>query len=260
MSFLTFLFDQGLNYNSLCVARSAISALTITNDTPIGSHPLVTRFLKGVFNIKPALPRLKVTWDPRVVLDFLKHWSPAKNLSLNQLSIKVVLLCLLVSGQRGQTIYMFDTRNMSWDKDRVSCRFGDLLKTSNPKHHQDEIVFKAFEDKRLCVVTYLKAYKERTEPLRGRETRFFISTRKPYKGVSRDTIRRWTKQGMIKAKIDMNIFKPHSTRAASSSKAAKFVGLKTILRTVGWRTADTFTTFYKKKVEGGNRYAEAVLK
>ena len=205
------------------------------------------------------MPRLNVTWDPTIALNFLKTWSPEKNLSLTQLSIKVVLLCLLVSGQRGQTIHLLDLRNMTWDNDRVCCRFGDLLKTSTPKHHQTQIVFKAFADKRLCVVRYMKAYKKRTESLRGMETNFFISTRKPFKGVSRDTIRRWTKQGLRKAKIDLSIFTPHSTRAASSSKAAKSVGLRTILRTVGWRSPSTFTNFYKKKVEGGNQFAEAVM-
>ena len=258
ISFLTVLFQEGKNFNTLCVARSAISALSVTSNVSIGSHPLVLRFLSGAFNLKPSLPRNNVTWDPHLVLDLLKSWSPVKNLSLVQLSIKVVLLCLLVSGQRGQTIHLFNLKNMSWGRDRVTCRFGDLLKTSTPKH-QDELVFKHFVDKRLCVVHYLNAYKIRTAALRGQESNFFISVRKPHSKVSRDTIRRWTKQGLLQAGIDMNIFTPHSTRAASSSKAAKAVGLRTILKTVGWRSASTFTTFYKKKIEGGNRYAEAVM-
>ena len=180
-------------------------------------------------------------------------------LSLHQLSMKVILLCLLVSGQRGQSIHLFDIRNMSWERDRVNCRFGDPTITSTSKKHQGQIVLKAFIDKRLCVVHYLKAYKSRTELLRGKETKLFISIRKPYKAVTRDTIRRWTKQGMALAGIVMDIFKPHSTRAASASKAAQSIGLRTILKTVGWRTADTFVKYYKKKIVTEGKYAEAVL-
>lgn len=259
VAFLTILFNEGKGYNTLCVARSAVSALSLKSHVSIGSHQLIRRLLRGAFNKRPVLPRTKVTWDPQLVIDFLKGWSPAKNLSLLQLTIKVILLCLLVSGQRGQTLNFFDLRNMTWNTNRICVRFGDLLKTSTPKHHQDEIVLKAFVDKRICVVHYLNAYKQRTALLRGSETNLFISVVKPHKSVSRDTIRRWTKQGLAKAGIDLSIFKPHSTRAASASKAAKRVGLKTILNTVGWRTANTFTTFYKKKVMQEGRYADAVM-
>ena len=259
IAFLTVLFNEGKNYNTICVARSAVSALSLNSHVSIGSHQLVARFLKGAFTLKPALPKTNVTWDPQIVLDFLKRWSPANTLSLLQLSIKVVLLCLLVSGQRGQTVHLFDLRNITWERDRVICRIADLLKTSTPKKHQSEIVLKTFVDKRICVVHYLDMYKKRTEMLRGKETRLFISVNKPHKGVSRDTIRRWTKQGLVRAGIDLNIFTPHSTRSASTSKAAKSVGLKTILKTAGWRTASTFTKFYKKEVNSEDLFAKAVL-
>ena len=116
---LNILFNEGKNYNILCVARSAISALSLKSEVSIGSYQLVKRFLTGCFNIKPALPRYSITWDPHMVLSFLKGWSPVNTLSLHQLSMKVVLLCLLVSGQRGQSIHLFDIRNMSWERDRV---------------------------------------------------------------------------------------------------------------------------------------------
>ena len=170
-----------------------------------------------------------------------------------QLSIKVVLLCLLITGQRGQTVWMMDLRNMSWpsdrDKDRmVKCSFGDLLKTSNRKHHQKELVFEAYTNKDLCVVHYLEQYKKRTEKLRGGEQRFFITSRPPHGGVSRSTIARWTKEGLSKSGVDTDIFTPHSTRAASTSKAAGRVKLSTILKTAGWRRSSTFAKFYHKEI------------
>ena len=131
------------------------------------------------------------------MLTFLKKWSPAANLSLPQLTLKVVLLCLLVSGQRGQALWLLDLRNITWSKTDIRCTFGDLLKTSAPNRHQDELVFGSFpEYKPLCVVHYLRHYGKRTRALRGSEAKLFISWKAPHSSVSRDTLRRWTKMGL----------------------------------------------------------------
>ena len=129
-----------------------------------------------MFNKRPAFLRNTVTWDADIVLTFLKKWSPAANLSLPWLTLKVVLLCLLVSGQRSQALWLLDLRNITWSKTDIRCTFGDLLKTSVPNRHQDELVIGSFpEDKSLCVVHYLRHYEKRTRALRGSEAKFFIS-------------------------------------------------------------------------------------
>ena len=97
---------------------------------------------------------------------------------LAQLTAKVVTLCLLITGQRGQTVWLMDIRNMSWTKTEVRCRIGDLAKTSCPGTHQQELAFEAFPpDRRLCPVTYLCEYYKRTKPLRGPETELFVTWR-----------------------------------------------------------------------------------
>ena len=54
---------------------------------------------------------------------------------------------------------------------------------------------------------------------------------------------------MNAAGIDTNKFKPGSTRAASSSKAAEAgVPMDTILQAGGWSRQTTFTKFYKKTI------------
>ena len=194
------------------------------------------------------------------MLTFLKKWSPAANLSLPQLTLKVVLLCQLVSGQRPQTLWLLDLRNITWSKTDIRCTFGDLLKTSASNRHQDELVFGSFpEDKSLCVVHYLRHYEKRTRALRGSEAKLFISWKAPHSGVSRDTLRRWTKVGLKTAGIDMSRFTAHSTGSASTSKAVHKLPLATILKTVGWRRPSTFATFYKKPICEGNTFQNAVL-
>ena len=54
LTYLQHLFSRGLAWISLNVHHSAISSILETHKpTPIGQHPLVCRFLKGVFNRRP---------------------------------------------------------------------------------------------------------------------------------------------------------------------------------------------------------------
>lgn len=55
LDFLTSLFENGLGYSSINTARSALSALGLMFDNVlVGAHPLVIRFMKGVFNLRPG--------------------------------------------------------------------------------------------------------------------------------------------------------------------------------------------------------------
>ena len=107
-----------------------------------------------------------------------------------QLTLKVTVLLLLMSGQRGQTIWLLDTRDITLSESEVRWRSGDLIKISNLKNLVDKLVFAAYRpDRRLCAVTYVKAYLNRTALLRGKETGFLIvlkSRTTKYQGVQSD--------------------------------------------------------------------------
>lgn len=227
--------------------------LTWSKDKAIGEHTIISKFLKGVFNLRPSLPKSCVTWDTRNVLEFLRSWYPLKNLSLFQLSIKTVLLMLLISGQRGQTIHVLKIKDVEKRGDSYVCRISVPIKTSNKKHHQKELTFKSYKEKALCVVHCLQEYLKRTKILRkGRErgrSKLFISTRKPHKPICRDTLSNWVKKGLKLSGVNMDIFTAHSTRAASTSKVKGSVKLSTILKTAGWRRSQTFAKYYDKVVE-----------
>ena len=107
IEFLTFLFNRGLGYSSINTARSALSCILYTDSgSPIGQHPLIIRFMKGVFEKRPALPRNMVTWDTNIVLNHVKSLSPVKDLSLKNLTFKTVTMAALLSAQRSQTIHL----------------------------------------------------------------------------------------------------------------------------------------------------------
>lgn len=240
--------------------RSAISVVAQIDGRPAGQHPLVCRFLKAVFQERPSLPRCLTTWDPDVMLRYIKTLGPNSTLSFIQLSRKLTVLMLLLSGQRGQTLHSLDIRNMTISDSRVSFRIGDPLKTSRPGSHLTELGFMPYPlDKLLCVHTTIVNYLDRTIDIRGPITRFFLTTRPPFRMASRDTLRRWTRDMMEAAGIDLSIFSPHSTRSASTSKAALKLPLSTILSTAGWARESTFARFYKKPLGEHGLFATAVL-
>ena len=80
----------------------------------------------------------------------------------------------------------------------------------------------------------IMCYLERTSEVRGTETGFFLISRPPFTAASRDTLRRWTKDLLAAAGVDLTIFSPHSTRSAASSKAALNMPLSTVISAVGW--------------------------
>jgi len=47
----------------------------------VGNHPLVERFMKGVFALRPSQPRYSAVWDVNQVLTYLRKLSPVKEIS-----------------------------------------------------------------------------------------------------------------------------------------------------------------------------------
>ena len=185
-----------------------------------GNHPLVSRFLKGTFTTRPALPKYKEVWDVNMVLEHLKTLHPAETLPLKLLSFKIVMLMAILSGQRCQTIHALTTRNMKVSNTKVMFIVNDLLKTTKPGKECTKLEFLSFnEDPRICVVRYLSEYLERTKEMRHDHHKLLVSYQKPHRPVSKNTVSRWLKHELKLAGIDASTFGTHSTRAASTSAA-----------------------------------------
>ena len=77
-------------------------------------------------------------------------------LSLKNLTLKLVMLIALITGQRAQTIHLLDIRNRSVSEIAYTYRIGDVVKHTRPGKHQMEFELAAYpEDRSLCVVTCL---------------------------------------------------------------------------------------------------------
>ena len=255
LEFLAELLHKGYKYRTIGVYRSTISNFHQPIDgIVIGKHPLMSKFMKGVYSVCLPEPKYFVTWDVNQVLSFLKTWAPAEKLTLKQLTLKLVTLAALTSAARSSSVHKMDLRFRQFKSNGVLFKIPELTKCSGSKRPLKELFLVSFPpDRRLCFVKYLKRYEKVTERFRNNSNynsnRLFLSYIKPHRRVLSSTIARWVKSVLTLSGIDTESFSAHSTRAAASSAAARArVALKDIMNAADWTNESTFKKFYHKPV------------
>eukprot|EP00794_Sanderia_malayensis_P001725 gene1725-1923_t len=250
------LFSDGLSYSSINTARSALSNLIyLAVGSSFGCNGIVTKFMRGVFCMRPKLPRYKEIWDVSIVLTHIKSWYPFDSLTLKILTLKTITLMALTSGQRCQTLQALQIDQVQLDPDTCIFQVTKLLKTSTPQSHFGVVIFNAYaSDEKLCMVSCLKEYIERTEALWKSCRSFFVSYVKPHNMATVDTISRWLKETLNLSGIDVERFKAHSFRAAATSATKAFnVPIEHIMETANWKSAETFRKYYDKPIIKDNK-------
>ncbi|ODM94400.1 putative enzymatic polyprotein, partial [Orchesella cincta] len=121
LCFLTKLYNDGGGYVSVNCARSALSIVN------------------------------QYTWDVDIVLSYIEKLPDNSDLDLRTLSIKLVTLLALASGQRVQTLSLIRVTNIRFSSRGVEIPITDRIKTSRPGK-QLVLSLPAFSKDRLCVV------------------------------------------------------------------------------------------------------------
>ena len=252
LNFLTHLYHRGLSYSTVNAARSALSQiLRLYDGVRFGSHQVTCRVLRGIYVNCPPVSRYQSTWDVDVVLQFLKSLSPVKQLSLKDLTLKVVMLILLISCQRVQTLFTLKRSTIKWGQGETSVTFilTEVLKHSR-RGTLGFIHLKQFDEKCLCVVRAIKEYLARTKDIVPQGTdNFFVSYLKPHGPVTKDRLAGWVRIVLTRAGIDVSAFKAHSVRGASTSKLASLnLPVKAIMAKASWLAESTFRKYYQKEI------------
>ena len=235
------------------------TTLSGTNYT-VSSHPLVIRYMKGVFNSRKPAPKYSETWDVNVVLHHLSLMYPLEKLSLKELTFKLVGLLALTSGQRCQVLVSMDIKSMKKADDYYLFDINKHMKQNRPGYTFSSIYVRKYQQQELCVYRTLESYLIRTLPLRQEgSTKLLVSYVKPYAPVGTSTVGRWIKNLLGLSGIDTTKFKAHSTRSASTSKASQTIPTDTILKYVGWSSDSTFRKFYNRPVAADDAFQNAVL-
>lgn len=267
LGFLTSLYEAKLGYSSINTARCALSSFFGKIDNvQLGEHPLVKRLLKGVTKLNPPLPKYKTTWDVDSILELYKGWPDNSEIDLFNLSLKLCSMLALISGQRSQTLVAIKIEEIIIETNVIKIPVSKQLKTSAVGISQPCIhIPRKHRQKKLCVASTLIEYLSRTRPLREGVSQLFITTIKPYRPVTSQTLSHWLVKVLSLAEIDTRIYKGHSFRHASTSKAFSVgVNVSSIYENAGWTSkSKVFFKFYNKEIKNVNdklQFASSVMR
>ena len=202
--------------------------------------------MKGIKNDRPSMPRYSTTWDTDLVVNYLKEYDHS---NLKNLTLKLTMILALITAQRAQTLSKLKLSEMTIQANGcIVFRIGEALKTKAPGTAVIET--KEFKpDQRICAVTLIQDYISKPNDIRE-DDYLIISFVKPHRAVHVDTIHRWITKVMAISGVNTDVYKPHSTKDAATSKArARQVPLEQIMKAAMWSNSSTFATFYNKTID-----------
>lgn len=260
LEFFTELFNKGASYGSLNSYRSAMAQVF---GPSISQDFRMKRFFRGVYHLRPSKPRYENTWDPTLVLDYLRSLENNK-LSLENLSYKLAMLLALSTGQRVQTISVIELANIRKCNDGIEIKITQRIKTSSLNRPQPVLSLPFYPtEPNICVATTLLFYIEKTSSFRNNSNcnYLLLTFKKPFHNASSQTISRWIKRVMTESGIDVSSFSSHSTRHASTSRAhRKGISYEIIRSAAGWSSnSRTFANFYNRPLRDPYSFAKSVL-
>ncbi|KAH9631119.1 hypothetical protein HF086_008621 [Spodoptera exigua] len=250
--FLTKLYEEGSQYGTLNSCRSALALIISSN---LGADDRIRRFFKGIFRLRPPLPKYSVTWDTSIVINYVSLLYPNESLHLDKISKKLATLLALLTAHRVQTFSKINIKNIETFPSKIIIKIPDFLKTTRIGCMQPILVLPFFEQQpEICPGKALLAYLEKTRLLRKDVDSLFISLKKPYRAVGPQTLSRWIKETLGDSGIDVTIFTAHSTRHAATSAAHNLgINLDLIRKTAGWSgSSNTFYQFYNRTISNVN--------
>lgn len=194
LEFLTGQFqERKLAYRTIGVYKSCISQFhDLIDGQSIGNLPIVSRFMKGIFELRPPNPKNTTTWSVGRVVGSLQEMGPVERLSLQDLSLKLAMLLALTSSARVHELIALNRGNVIMKQDSWTFLLSSHVKNSRPNHPGRKISFLAYtDDPRICVVQYLREYVKRTADIRQNEQQLLVSYKAPHKAIGSQTLSRW---------------------------------------------------------------------
>ena len=249
------MLTRGLAYNTIAKSKSAISHIISWDGyRTIDDHPEIHKYMKGVFSKRPTLPRYTAIWDISVLLSYYQNSSDNANLSFEKLTHKIVMLLLILSFQRKQSIHQICRDNIKIMDTKMILLPNSVLKHTTPYNPLEPIEYDRYSDTKLCVVNCMEHYcKHRDQLITGMVEKLLITHKRPHGPASSDTVSRWVKTELKASGINVVTFKAHSTRAAASSKAKqKGASISNILKKGRWKSHNVFRKHYDKHIINNN--------
>lgn len=259
LEFLTKKFDEGASYSTLNTARSAVS-LILSLD--VSQCPIITRFFKGVYKLRPSKPRYSKIWNTEPVLKRASELYPLSDLALEQLTNRLIILLALGTAHRVQTLSLINIDEIKALDTGVDIRISKPIKTSRYGAAQPNFFIPFFNDKpKFCLASTIIHYVEVTKVIRKDVKNLILCVKKPHKAATAQTISRWIRAFLRTSGINGE-YSGQSTRHASTSAALKKgLDVSIIKSTAGWsRDSLVFARFYNRPIESDRgSYVTTVL-
>ena len=164
----------------------------------IPQHPSVIKYFKGSLNLRPPLPKLSFVWDVQIILEYFRSLGDNCQISEKHLSQKLLILLLLLEGQRLNSAFHFTIDRMIISSTSVTLSPEHVLKHSKPGRKLDAFEYRAYSDPKLFVLESVKEYiHRRNDKVDKEQKRLFITYRKPCHTDSIDTLQRWIKETLL---------------------------------------------------------------
>lgn len=249
--FLLNIYNNGATSSSLNSIRSGLSFF-LTYELNLKDDVTISRLFKFFYKKRPLQPKYFTYWPVKDLLSHLSSLHPSPDLSLKELTLKTLALIALSSSDRGQTIEKININNVTITENKVTFVIFDRLKHTRKVNKPKVIECLSSDNAALDVCDYVKAYMQRTAPLREKlvneshpkSSQLFISwlTKRP---VTRQTLARWLKTSLSQAGIDSGQFSAHSYRGAGLSAAYnKGANINQIIEAGSWTNVGTFKKHY----------------
>ena len=136
------------------------------NETDFGKHPIFARMLKEIFRSHPAWPRYMVTYNPDLVLNFLKALLLWDNITLKWLTFKTITILAILSGHRCQPINSLTFAHIDININKVIFYIPKTIKNITRSFRLHPVKLK---DESICPVRTVVEYIKATEKIRKSE-------------------------------------------------------------------------------------------
>ncbi|XDV38776.1 hypothetical protein PO909_008118 [Leuciscus waleckii] len=269
LEFLQERFTAGLTPSTLKVYVAAIGAYHIPlGGMSVGKDPLVSRFLRGTWRLRPAVRSRVPPWDLSVALQGLSlaPFEPIEEVPEKFLTLKALFLLAISSLKRIGDLQALSVAPSCLEfapgmvKAFLHPRPGYIPKV--PTNVVRPVVLQAFcpppfqnadqeANNLLCPVRALDAYVHRAALWR-KSDQLFVCFGSPNKGgpVSKQRMSKWVVEAISLAYEAAGQPSPlavrsHSTRSMAASKALiSGVSLQDVCDAAGWSSPHTFVRFY----------------
>ena len=254
-NFLAQAVEDGREYSTINGYRSAISLMhPEIEGHKVGQHPTIIQLMKGIFNQKPPTPKYSETWDVKLVLDYIKNKGDNDCLSDKTLTWKTAMLIALTNASRAHEIKNINPGLAQDFGDKIVLDIAKLTKSKRQGKQRIMITLLTYEkDDTLDPVACYRAYLKRTAEWRNtdeQKEQLFLSLVKPHSAVTTSTVSRWLREIMTESGVNTELFKAHSIRGASTSRASKEgLSVGQIIQKANWSRATTFQKIYCRNIQ-----------